>query len=160
MPDLRSQKMLAARVLKCGLSRVWIDPSRSADIADAITAEDVRGLIKDGVIRALPKRGISKSRKNVLALQKGKGRRKGRGSRKGALGTRFNKKDAWMVRIRSIRKLLAELKAESRIDNKTYRNIYRKSKSGFFRSRSHVLIHLERNNLLRPAKGELEKKTK
>lgn len=157
MPDLRSQKMVAARILKCGLSRVWMDPSRSADIAEAITAEDLRGLINDGVIRATPKRGLGSFRRKKLALQKQKGRRKGKGSRKGGLGTRLRRKDAWMSRIRAIRKLLTQLKAEGKIDGKTYRSIYVKSKSGFFRSRSHVLIYLERNNLLKQvAKGKNE----
>jgi large subunit ribosomal protein L19e len=47
-----------------------------------------------------------------------------------------------------MRKLLIELKTAGKVDNKTYRNIYIKSKSGFFRSRSHIMIYLERNNLL------------
>jgi large subunit ribosomal protein L19e len=154
MPDLRSQKTVAARIMKCGESRVWMDPSRSADIADAITAGDVRGLINDGVIRALPKKGLSKSRKVLRAAQKKKGRRKGHGSHKGAAGTRLRRKDAWMSRIRAIRSLLRQLKAEGRVDNRTYRTVYIKSKSGFFRSRSHVLIYLERNNLLKGNKAE------
>lgn len=153
MPDLRSQKTVAARIMKCGASRVWMDPSRSADIAEAITAQDVRGLIKDGVIRALPKQGLSSYRKNWLAAQKKKGRRKGRGSRKGAAGTRLRRKGAWMSRIRAIRSLLRQLKSDGRIDSKTYRGVYVKSKSGFFRSRSHVMIYLERNNLLKEAEA-------
>ena len=151
MPDLRSQKMVAARILKCGLSRVWMDPARSADIAEAITAEDIRSMIKDGVIRAVPKKGLSKSRRIRRAAQKRKGRRKGKGSRKGGIGTRLRKKDAWMSRIRAIRSLLRQLKTEGRIDNKVYRTVYIKSKSGFFRSRSHIMIYLERNNMLKAA---------
>ena len=158
MPDLRSQKMVASRILKCGLSRVWMDPARPADIAEAITAGDIRALIKDGVIRALPKRGLSGARRRKRALQKKKGRRKGHGSHKGASGTRLSKKEAWMTRIRPIRKLLRQLKAEGRVDNRTYRDIYIKSKSGIFRSKSHVMVYLERNNLLKVARAVEEAK--
>jgi len=147
--DLKSQKNMAARILDCGKSRVWFDPERVADIADAITAEDVRRMISDGVIKELPKTGVSSYRKKKIAAQKKKGRRKGIGSRKGYSTARAPRKRVWISRIRAIRKLLRELKKEGKIDNKVYRTIYMKSKSGFFRSRAHVMIYLERNNLIK-----------
>ncbi len=145
---------MAAKVMKCGTSRVWIDPSRLADVSEAITLADIRKLAADGVIRKLPETGTSRFRAKKIAAQKAKGRRKGKGSRKGHLGTRVVKKDVWMRRIRSIRKMIRSLKDENRISNKTYRDIYTKSKSGFFRSKSHVMIHLERNNMLTERKKE------
>jgi large subunit ribosomal protein L19e len=140
---------MAAKILKCGESRVWMDPIRTADIGEAITSEDVRHLIKDGVIAAMPKRGLSSFRKNKTAGQKRKGRRRGPGSVKGHKGTRLKKKQTWMRTVRSIRRLLKDLKTENRIDNRTYRDLYTKSKSGYFRSKSHVMIYLERNNLIK-----------
>lgn len=140
---------MAAKILKCGESRVWMDPSRLGDIADAITSEDIRHLIKDGVVSKSPKKGLSNFRKKKIARQKKKGRRRDRGSVKGKKGTRLNKKDSWMGTIRAIRKLLAELKKKESIDNATYRDVYMKSKSGYFRSKSHVMIYLERNGLLK-----------
>lgn len=146
---MQSQRTMAAKILKCGTSRVWMEPSRLADIEEAITSADVRRLIRDGVIVAKPKRGISGLRKNRIAAQKKKGRRRGRGSVKGSSGTRLRKKDMWVKTIRPIRAMLRQLKSEGRVDNKTYRNLYKKSKSGFFRSRGHVMIYLERNGLLK-----------
>ena len=32
--DLKNQKRMAAEILKCGESRVWIDPNRIEDAAD------------------------------------------------------------------------------------------------------------------------------
>ncbi len=148
MPDLRSQKQIAARILKCGVSRVWMDPSRGPDIAEAITSEDVRRLIRDDVIRSIQKSGISSYRSKRKKEQKKKGRQKGKGSRKGAKGTRLYAKGVWMKRIRSIRKLLRDLRAERRIDGKTYRDIYIKAGSGAFRNKAHVMNYLERNNLV------------
>ena len=145
--ELKSQRTMAAKVLKCGKSRIWIDPSRIADVSEAITLADIRKLAADGVIKKAPEIGTSRFRAKKIARQKKKGRRKGPGSRKGHLGTRLVKKEAWMKRIRPIRKMIKGLKDEKKITNKTYRDIYIKSKSGFFRSKSHVMIHLERNNL-------------
>ena len=147
MTELKSQKTMASRLLKCGITRVWIDPQRIADVEDAITAEDIRSLIKDGVIDSKQKKGNSNFRRKKIIAQKKKGRRRGRGSRKGNVSGQ--KKRNWINRIRAIRRLLRELKAEKKIDGKTYRTMYTKSKSGIFRSRSHAMIYLERNNLIK-----------
>ena len=144
-----NQKMIASRILKCGVSRVWIDPSRLGDVEDAITAADVRRLISDSVIKALPKQGVSKSRKTKMMKQKKKGRRKGHGSRKGAAGARTPRKRQWIKRIRAIRSLLNQLRNEGAIERRTYRILYKTSKSGFFRSKSHLMTHIERNNMLK-----------
>lgn len=151
--DLKSQKIMAAKVMKCGASRVWIDPYRNADVSEAITLLDIRKLVCDGVIKKAPKTGTSRFRAKKIASQKKKGRRKGMGSRKGHLGTRSPRKENWMKRIRSIRKYILELKNENKITNKTYRDVYVKSKSGSFRSKSHVKIYLERNNMLQASEG-------
>src|SRR3989344_6754233 len=95
---LRYQKRTAARIMKCGLSRVWIDPVRIKDVQEAITGHDIRRLIKDRVIEKLPKRGISSYRKNKIRLQKKKGRRRGQGSRKGHIGGL--QKTQWVKKIR------------------------------------------------------------
>ena len=147
---------MAAKILKCGESRVWLDPTRVADIEEAITSEDIRHLIKDGMVARKPKKGLSSFRKNKIAAQKKKGRRHSRGSVKGK--TANQKKQTWMKTVRSIRRLLKELKSGGRIDNNTYRDIYTKSKSGYFRSKAHVMNYLERNNLLQTAEGGKTKK--
>jgi len=158
--DLKSQKNIAARVLKCGKTRVWLDPARIGDISESITSSDIRRLIKDGVIKKLPKKGLSNYRKKKIAKQKSKGRRKDVGSRKGKLGTRQNRKKTWIKRIRAIRKMIKELKSKNQINNQTYWDIYVKSKSGFFRSKSHVMTYLERNDLLKEDEKNVQKKKK
>lgn len=152
MAGLKPQKKIAARIMKCGVSRVWIDPAKGSDVAEAITSADIRKMISDGTIKKLPKTNNSTFRIKKKAAQKRKGRQKGTGSRKGKLGTRLNKKGAWMNRIRSIRKLIVQLKAEKKIDNQTYRMLYVQAKSGAFRSRAHVMIYIERNNLMKKDK--------
>jgi len=137
--ELRSQKEIASRVLKCGKSKVWIDPARIGDAHQAITAEDIRKLIRDGVIKKIQKTGLSNFKKKKMMIQKKKGRRKGHGSRKGGFGSRYDKKLDWMNRIRAQRALLKEFLKSNNIDKKTYKNLYRKAKGGFFRSRAHLI---------------------
>jgi len=149
MPDLRSQRAMAARLLRCGRSRVRFEPSRIADISDAITAADVNALINSGIIFAVPKRGLSNARLKHKMMQKKRGRQKGKGSKKGSAG---QGKKRWISRIRAVRDELRKLRKERRIDSKAYRSMYKMSKSGFFRSRSHLLVHLERSNLLKETK--------
>ena len=44
---LRSQRRLAAEILKVGEGRVWIDPNRMEDVEAAITRDEIRKLIHD-----------------------------------------------------------------------------------------------------------------
>ena len=149
---LKNKKLIMARIMKCGVTRVWINPERIKDAEEAITGQDIRRLINDGVIKKLPKRGLSSFRKNKIRLQKKKGRRKGQGTRKGH--STIRKKKNWVKRIRVLRRVLKELKQKERINNKTYWKMYRTAKSGFFRSKAHLISHLEKNELLKEEKKE------
>ena len=152
MAGLASQRKIASRLLKCGTSRVRFDPARIHDIADAITAADLRRLINDGVVTAAPVQGVSTGRASKQRRQKSRGRRKGTGSRKGRVaGTG---KRAWLKRIRSIRAALKQLRDDRKLDKRTYRSLYRMAKSGFFRSRGHLAGHLEKENVLKDVKKE------
>lgn len=151
-----AQRRMAAKIMKCGLGRIWIDPARTNDVEEAIISTDVRKLIKDGVIKKMPLKGISNFRKKKVAMQKKKRRRSGHGTRKGnKSGT---KKRKWMSNIRAQRKLLKELRNSGKIAKKTYRTMYRMAKSGFFRSRSHIMVHLERSGLLKEEKKNVQEK--
>ena len=143
---------MAAQLLKCGVHRVWIDPTYVEDVADAITRSDVRAAISDGKIRAIRVRGTSKGRIRYKLGQKKKGRRKGVGSREGSAKARTPKKETWMKTIRSIRKLLNDLRDTGRIDKRTYREYYLKSKGGMFKSRAYVLSHIKTAGKLKEEK--------
>ena len=155
---LKSQKNIASRILKCGTTRVWLDPAREGDISEAITAEDVRSLIKEKIIRVLPKKGLSSFRKKKKALQKSKGRRKGHGSRKGKANARNSTKKVWIKNIRGMRRKLKDLRDSKAIEIDTYKNVYKKSKGGFFRNKNHMVSYLERNNMLKVKEDVQEKK--
>ncbi|MEK6822740.1 MAG: 50S ribosomal protein L19e [Nanoarchaeota archaeon] len=141
------QRRLAATIFKCSPQRVRFDETRLADIKEAITKADVRGLIKEGIITRLPVHGNANTRKNVRAKQNAKGRRRGAGSRKGKANARMPEKQVWMARIRVQRALLNRLRDRQKIADDTFRDLYMKAKGGFFRSERHIKVYLEEQNL-------------
>jgi large subunit ribosomal protein L19e len=142
MPDLANQRRLAALLLKCGEGRVWIDPASQEELADAVTRSDLRSAIKAGVIRRKAVQGTSRARARRHAAEVAKGRHSGAGSRKGTPQARVSRKGRWIRRIRAQRSLLKELRDGKKIPPAIYREFYRRSKGGMFRSRAHLLINL------------------
>ena len=135
------QKKLAGKVLKTGISRVWLNPKNMKDIERAITKWDIRKLVKKGDIKALPKKIKIKS-----AIKK---RKRGPGSRKGKKYSIVPRKRKWISTVRPQRKMLKELKASGQLDNAVYRKLYRLVKGGMFRSRAHLRLYAEQNNMLK-----------
>lgn len=149
MTNLSSQRRLAAKILKVGQNRVWIDPERLDDVDVAITREEIRKLIHEKVIISLPEKGVSRSRAKLIIEKKRKGRRKGSGSKTGSPRATITKKEAWMTRIRSLRKRLRELKSSRIITESTYRKIYMVAGSGKFESIADLERYLKINDLWR-----------
>jgi len=149
MTKLSSQRRLAAQILKVGQNRVWIDPERMDDVEGAITREEVKKLIHEKVIKSLPEKGVSRARAKAIQGKKRKGRRKGPGSHGGSGYARISKKEAWMSKIRSLRKRLRELKASRVITETTYSQLYRMAGSGRFGSVADLERYLKAHDLWR-----------
>ncbi|MEM2937430.1 MAG: 50S ribosomal protein L19e [Candidatus Bathyarchaeia archaeon] len=149
MTNLKSQRRLAAKILKVGQNRVWINPSRVDDVEAAITRDEIRKLIHEGVIKPLKEKGVSRARARVIHEKKKKGLRRGHGSKSGASQAKISKKDAWMNKVRAMRKRLRELKANKIITEGTYRNLYTIVKSGRFKSVADMEHYLKTHDLWR-----------
>ncbi len=149
MTDLKGQRRLASQILKIGQNRVWIDPERMDDVEGAITREEVRKLIHERVIVSRPEKGVSRSRAKIIREKKRKGRRSGVGSVTGAAHAKVTKKEAWMLRIRSLRRKLRALKANRSITEETYSQYYRMAGSGRFQSIAELERNLKSNDLWR-----------
>ena len=146
MPSkLTLQKRVAAKILKVGKSKIWIDPSQLKDAQAAITRIDIKNLIKKGTIKKRPE----KVRRPKAA---GGRRKRGRGSRKGGKYARLPKKRRWINIVRPLRKLLSEMRASGEVDNQTYKKLYMLVKGGQFRNRSHLRIYLEQHGMLKKLK--------
>ena len=134
------QRRLAADLLKCGIGRIWMDPEASEKIKKAITRNDVRGLIKDDLIKKLP------VKKKKSTAKKSKQRT---GSRKGSKGARRGKKERWLKAVRPQRRLLKELKDGGELRPGAYRKMYMRIKGGSFRSKAHLQLYLKEKKLLK-----------
>ncbi len=146
---LTIQRRLAAQVMDIGLDRVWFDTERLEEVKESITRADIRRLISDGAIREKPKIGISKARTRKAKEQKRKGRQKGSGAKKGKKTARTGKKELWVIKIRLQRKFLKLLKEKEIIEQKIYSNLMRKAKGGFFRSKRHIKLYIEDQELVK-----------
>ncbi len=146
--DLKVQKRLAAQILDCSPGRVAFNNERLEDIKQAITKRDIKLLIGDGAI--IKKQGsfTSKSKVRKLKIQKSKGRRSGPGTKKGKYGARFHPKKTWMSTVRVQREFIRELLSKNIITRQAYRELYLKSKGGYFRSRRHIKLYLQEHDTL------------
>jgi len=143
MTDLQHQRRLAIKVLGVGAGRIWLNPEESDTIAEAVTREDIRGLIAEDIIKLKPVKGVSRGRARIKAEKRSYGHRSGHGKRKGAKYARFPKKRRWIIKIRAQRKLLKHLREDRALDRPTYRMLYNKAGGGEFRDLNHLKTFIE-----------------
>jgi len=97
----------------------------------------------------LPEKGVSRARAKIVRENKRKGRRLGPGSYGGSGRATVTKKEAWMTKIRSLRRKLQELKASRVITETTYTQTYRMAGSGRFESVADMERYLKTHELWR-----------
>ena len=147
--NLRSQRRIAADVLKIGKNRVWIDPEHIDDVSMAITRDDIRSYIKEGVIRKRYEKGVSRTRARVNHIKMRKGRKKGDGSKKGKKFSVVSRKQRYILKIRPIRVHLKKLRAKRVITPTTYRQLYRWADGNMFRNVDHIDQFIKNKKLSR-----------
>jgi large subunit ribosomal protein L19e len=135
--------------MKIGENRVWIDPERIDYVEAAITREEIKKLIHEKVVRSLPEKGISRARARVFAEKRKKGLRRGPGGKSGPARSKITKKQAWMSRIRPVRRRLRELKDSRAITESVYRKMYDMSESGVFESKADLERYIRTHGLWR-----------
>jgi large subunit ribosomal protein L19e len=143
--ELDKVKKLAAKVLKVGPKRIYIDPAQATRAREAMTKEDVRGLISERIIKKRHTFGKSRARARALAAKRKKGRKRGRGKRTGTKDARMEKKSNWIKRVRAQRRMLRELRKSSpkAVEEKDYRDIYMKIKGNYFKGKNYVKEYVE-----------------
>lgn len=135
-----AMKRIAADILNVGVNRIKIKDfeEHSSKIADALTREDVKSLIKDKIIYVIP---VKPKKRKVK-------KRKSVGKRKGTKYSRKSKKEIWMERIRALRKLLNKLVSDGKVAKENKRKLYLKIKGGHFKGKSSFLNYLKENRFL------------
>ncbi|MHA2060044.1 MAG: 50S ribosomal protein L19e [Candidatus Ranarchaeia archaeon] len=145
--NLRPQKAMAAKVLKVGVSKIWVDPTRLDEVSLAIRRDDIRKLITMGTIKAKPAQGVSRGRARVLHKKKQKGLRKKTGSREGKKYSIVSRKERWMIQIRALRRHLSKLRERKSITPHVYRQLYGLCKGNRLRTRAQIDSYIEVNKL-------------
>ncbi len=147
--SLRPQKELAAKILKVGKNRVWINPERIDDVMIAIRRQDIKKLIHEKIIAKKPATSISRGRVRVNMDKKKKGLRVGPGSRKGRKLSTVPDKKLWASRIRKQREYLKQLRNRRLLSTSNYRMVYLRAKGGEFKSLAQLKAFITQNKLLR-----------
>ena len=136
---IQSVRRIAAKLLNCGQSKIWIDATQGAKVKEAITTEDVKALIKSATIKKKRENFHSRGAARILQAQKRKGRKKGKGKRKGTQKVRMKTRESWIKRVRSLRKKLTELKAKGEIPEGQYKKFYKLIKGNYFKGRKQLV---------------------
>ncbi len=136
-------KRLAADILGVGVNKIRLDKDNLAKVEEALTRADVRNLLDEGTVYALPPRAGHRTKPKP---------RKRRGSRKGQKKAREGGKSAWMARVRSQRKYLVELLKGGELPKEHKHPVYMKIKGGAFRGKSAMKAYLTENKMLKEKK--------
>ena len=112
--NLKAKKRLASRVTGVGVHRIKFDSDHLDDVADAITRENIRSLITAN------KRGTKQ------------------GSKQGRKGARVGKKEVYVAKVRSLRRLLKIAKDRKELTNPEFWSLYKKVGGNTVRNKAHL----------------------
>ena len=140
--NLKAKKRLASRVTGVGVHRIKFDADHLDDVADAITRENIRSLITANTIKIKSFTGTSRGRAQTKKSQKNK-RGTTQGSKQGRKGARVGKKEVYVAKVRSLRRLLKIAKDRKDLTNPEFWALYKKVGGNTVRNKAHLRTLME-----------------
>ena len=140
--NLKAKKRLASRVSGVGIHRIKFDSDHLDDIADAITRENIRSLFTANTIKIKSFTGTSRGRAQKKKTQKNK-RGTTQGSKHGRKGARVGKKEVYVAKVRSLRRLLKIAKDRKDLTNLEFWALYKKVGGNTVRNKAHLRTLME-----------------
>jgi large subunit ribosomal protein L19e len=146
--NLKKKKELAAKTLGVGKHRVSFSPTGLSEIKEAITKQDIKSLLEEGIISIKPVKGRRKLEK--------RNRRRGPGKIK--MKVKHRKQDYVKI-TRKLRKHIKMLKNENAIERELYYDIRKKIKMRTFKNLSNLKEYLANIKITGTKATEKKKKT-
>jgi len=140
--NLKAKKRLASRVTGVGVHRIKFDSDHLDDVADAITRENIRSLITANTITIKSFTGTSRGRSQTKKAQRNK-RGTTQGSKRGRKGARVGKKEVYVAKVRSLRRLLKIAKDRKDLTNPEFWTLYKKVGGNTVRNKAHLRTLME-----------------
>ena len=130
--NLSQKKTLAAKTMKVGKERISFVNERLAEIKEAITKEDIRGLVESKAIIVNPIKG----RKTNVA------RKNRRGT--GKIKLKVNKrKQEYVIITRKLRAYAAELKKQGKLTAEEVTEIRKRIRNRAYKSKANLKLYIE-----------------
>jgi len=129
--NLRKKKELAARLLKIGKDRIVFVQSRSEDIKEAITKQDIRDLVQDKAIVIKEIKGRTKIRKKA---------RRSTGNIRKKVKTR---KQDYVIMTRKLRGYVNELKKKGNLTREEVIEIRKRIRNKAYKSKANLKEYIE-----------------
>jgi len=135
--NLKKKKELAAKTLGVGKHRIIFNQSGLPEIKEAITKQDIKSLLDEGIIAIKPIKGRRKVQK----------RKRKRGPGKIKMKVKHRKQDYVKI-TRKLRKHLRALKTENSIEKELYYDLRKKIKMRTFKNLSQLKEYIENLKIL------------
>lgn len=129
---LKTQKRIAADVLKCSPKKLVFDTERLSEIKEAITKQDMRDLKNEGAIIIKDIKGGKKNAKK--RARRGQGRIKKRV---------VERKKEYINITRMLRNYVAILKRDGKISKEDFYDIRKKIRNKIFKSRANLKDYIK-----------------